>query len=69
MSAKTIEATAQAPRMLTIDETAALLRLHRVTVYKHVSGGRLPSVKIGGRRLVPAAELDKLLTVPPQAAR
>ncbi|MDP9365277.1 MAG: helix-turn-helix domain-containing protein [Chloroflexota bacterium] len=67
MSAQTIDRPAQTPRMLTIDEAAAVLRMHRVTVYRHVNGGRLPSVKVGGRRLVPAAELDKLLT--PQAGR
>lgn len=52
------------PLMLTVDETAALLRLHRLTVYKQAREGKLPSVKIGGRRLVPAAAIERLLTVP-----
>lgn len=65
MTAQTIDRPAQSPRMLTIDETAALLRLHRMTVYRLAREGKLPSVKVtGNRRLVPAAEIEKLLTVP-----
>lgn len=44
--------------------TAVADRLHvsRRTVERWVRAGLLPSVKIGGRRLVPVAELQRVLS-------
>ena len=34
-------------RMMTVDEVAALLGFHRVTVYDKVSRGEIPHIRIG----------------------
>jgi excisionase family DNA binding protein len=39
-------------RLLTVDETAEMLRLSRTTVYGELAAGRLRSAKVGRRRLV-----------------
>lgn len=39
------EATTK-PRLLTIDEVAARLRIHRVSVYRKVWAGELPAIKL-----------------------
>ena len=45
--------------LLTINETAKLLGLHRRTVYTLISGGNLPrSFKLGGRRVFRRADLE-----------
>lgn len=46
---------------LSIPETAELLGLATITVYRMAEAGRLPSVKLGSRRMVPAAKLEALL--------
>lgn len=38
--------------LLTVEETAELLNVHRSTVYDLIGRGDLPSVKIGRRRLI-----------------
>lgn len=51
-----------APRMaLGVAETAALLGVSRTTVHALLRSGRLRSVKIGARRLIPVAEVERLL--------
>jgi excisionase family DNA binding protein len=47
--------------VLTIDEAADRLRVSRWTVYNLIRAGRLRSVKIGRRRLVPAAAITECL--------
>lgn len=42
-------------------ETCAALGITRPTLYKLISDGRLRTVTIGTRRLIPATELDRLL--------
>lgn len=44
---------ASEPLLLTVDETAVLLRLSRSTVKKMVALGEITSVKLHGRRLIP----------------
>jgi excisionase family DNA binding protein len=44
--------------LLTIEEAAELLRLGRTRTYQLVMGGRIPSVTIGRRRLVPREDLE-----------
>lgn len=36
------------PRLLTADEVAGILRLHRTTVYRRASAGLLPHLKLDG---------------------
>jgi excisionase family DNA binding protein len=54
------EADAHPPapdRLLSVDEAAAALNLGRSALYGEVAAGRLRTVKVGRRRLVPAASI------------
>lgn len=44
--------------LCTVDEAAALLSVGRTSVYQLMSSGRLRSVKVGSRRLVPRSALE-----------
>jgi excisionase family DNA binding protein len=46
-------------RLLSVDEAAEALGLARSTLYRELGAGRLPSVKIGRRRLVPASAIAR----------
>lgn len=46
---------------LTIDETAELLGIGRTLAYEAARTGRLPTIRIGRRVLVPVAELELLV--------
>jgi len=50
-------------RALSIKETAATSGLSRSSLYRLIEAGKLATVKIGARRLVPVAAIDKLLGV------
>lgn len=45
----------------TIDEAAVLLGVSRNFAYAQVEKGAIPSVRLGRRRLIPRAALEKLL--------
>ena len=47
--------------LLSVQEAADVLRIHRATVYDLIASGALRSVKIGRRRLVPWQALDTLI--------
>lgn len=49
-------------RLLTVTETADMLQLSKVTVYRLMTAGQLRYVQIGARRRVTAAEVDRFLT-------
>jgi excisionase family DNA binding protein len=49
------------PRCVRVEEAARLLGVGRSTVYDLIRSGRLRSVKIGRRRLIPRDALDRLL--------
>ena len=49
------------PLLLTMTETASLLRLGRTQTYELVMGGRIPSVTIGRRRLVVRSGLEEFV--------
>lgn len=49
------------PDALTVEQTAKVLGLGRNTAYEAIKTGDLPSVRIGGRIIVPKARLQKLL--------
>jgi excisionase family DNA binding protein len=49
------------PDVLTVDETAGVLRLGRNTVYEAIREGRLPSIRIRRRILIPKSALRQWL--------
>jgi excisionase family DNA binding protein len=57
-----IEERHRAPdRMLSIPEAASRLGIARSTVYEAIAAGRLRSIKLGRRRLVPESALGELV--------
>ena len=46
-------------QFFTVDEAAEYLCVGRTLVYDRIRAGDLPSLKIGGRRLVPLVALDE----------
>lgn len=53
--------TDPAPTLLTVPETAELLRCGQTMVYQLLKDGRLASVKIGRRRLVKATDVYRFI--------
>lgn len=53
-------------RLLTVDEVAERLRVHPITVRRHIKAGRLRAVRIGRTVRVPEAELRKLSSGRPE---
>jgi excisionase family DNA binding protein len=47
-------------RAFRVDEAASLLGVSRATLYKLAADGRIRLVKIGGRTLVPASEIERV---------
>lgn len=45
-----------------IKEACEASSLGRTTLFSHIKSGRLPTVKVGGRTLIPAAALHALLS-------
>lgn len=43
-----------------LSEAKFMTSLSRATLYRMIAAGTLKTVKVGGRRLVPMAELEKL---------
>lgn len=50
-----------AERVLTVPETAALLRVSVRSTYQAISRGEVPARKIGRRIVVPGAALERFL--------
>jgi excisionase family DNA binding protein len=48
-------------RLISINEAAKLLGLSRITVYRMAESGRLPSVKLGSRRLIAESVINGLI--------
>lgn len=40
------------PKLLTIDEVARILRVHRATISRRINAGALSCVEVGSRRLI-----------------
>lgn len=49
------------PNYLTVDETAELLHVHRVTLWKWNKTGYLKHVELGSKRLYRKSDVDELL--------
>lgn len=51
------------PVTLTVEEAARVLRIGRNSAYEAIARGDIPSVRIGGRVLIPSARLLALFGV------
>jgi excisionase family DNA binding protein len=51
----------QERRALSIKEAAQVCGLSRATLYRLLNDGKLTTIKVGARRLVPVASVDALL--------
>jgi len=49
------------PSVLTIQETCAVLRISKWTLYQLIRSRQLVTIKIGSRRVVPAAAIQALI--------
>jgi excisionase family DNA binding protein len=47
-------------KLVSIEETATALSLSPWTVRAHLTQGNIASVKVGRRRLIPVAEIDRI---------
>lgn len=47
--------------MLTVAETAEMLRCSESLIYAQLKDGRLRGVRVGRRRLIPMAEINRLI--------
>lgn len=56
------ETTSTNPRTMTVTETAAVLGISRTTEYECIRSGSIPSLRLGGRILVPTQALESLLS-------
>lgn len=53
---------ADMPDVLSVEETAAILRISRGSAYEAVRQGQIPSLQVGRRRLVPKEALMRMLS-------
>ncbi|WP_035782991.1 helix-turn-helix domain-containing protein [Arthrobacter sp. H14] len=51
--------------LLTVDEAAHMLRVSRMTVYRQIHSGELPSVRFGRSIRIPASAIEAYLPHPP----
>ena len=55
-----MNATATQPRLLTVDEVAERLGVHRITVYRRIARGDIPAVRLGGHGAPLRVDADEL---------
>jgi excisionase family DNA binding protein len=62
---RTMEAPKQLPEKLwlTIPEAGALFGMSEPTAYRAAKSGDLPTIRMGGKRIVPTAKLREMLGV------
>ena len=48
-------------RVVTLSEAATILRISRGSAYEGAKRGEIPTIRIGRRRLVPLAALERML--------
>ena len=46
---------------LTLQQAADYLRIHYITLYRHVRSGKIPSFKVGWQVRIKAETLDKIM--------
>jgi len=51
----------EAPRLLTINETAETLRISRQTLYRLINNNSIRVTKIGGRTLIDRQDLEDFI--------
>ena len=62
----TVASSSSERATLTVEEAARILGIGRASAYNAAKSGDLPTIRIGGRLLVPRARLDALLGKDPQ---
>ena len=55
--------------MYRVDEAATALRISRDTIYELIRSGRLRTIKVGARRLVPVVALTEYVATALDGAR
>jgi excisionase family DNA binding protein len=55
-------------KLLTINETLAILRITRTTLYRHMASGLVTPVKLGNRTLFKEEEIDRFIKSLPKKA-
>ena len=50
-----------APRFMTVNEVAELMRVSKMTVYRLIHAGELPAIRVGHSFRVPQEEVEKML--------
>jgi len=60
----TMQSLADLPPVLTVRETARLLRLSRSAAYRRIEAGQIEAFKLGERWFVPTAPLKRKLGLP-----
>jgi excisionase family DNA binding protein len=48
------------PQFVTINQAAEMLHVSRVSLYRRINDGELPSILFGRKRLIPASFLKEL---------
>lgn len=64
-----VSAAVDGGAVLTVAETAKLLRLGRITVYKAVRSGKIPFIRIGRKIGIPRASIGRMLGETAEADR
>ncbi len=54
--------TSTSPRVLRVEEAARALGIGRSLVYDLIRTGRLRSLKVGSRRLIPITAIDEVIS-------
>lgn len=55
------EGVPSGPAFYTATEAAELLRVDESTLYRHLRGGKFPGIKMGGRYVIPAAVIRRIV--------
>lgn len=53
--------TRPTPRLLTVEEVAAMLRVSKMTIYRQIHYGALPHIKVGRSFRVYAKAVEEIL--------
>lgn len=59
---KTIDALVHEREVLTVEQAAEYLQMHKATVYKYIRAGLLPAARLGKIYRIARRDLEALLT-------